>query len=494
MIIFRSAARNVSIVAGSHMVMWAATLLFTVAQARLLGPVRFGELSLALAYALFLTIVIDFGLGIQLSRMVAQRSGDAEALAATILLRVALWIVAVPCLMLVTIAFAYEAELQLTILVLAVSVLFVGISASIEAFLRGHEQFLLPSIGAVAYRTTAAAVGIALLMFGAPLAVVAGAFLVGAAANLAVLLVGLRGRATIGRKVDPQLAARLFRAAIPLGLWWIIAAFVFSTDLVIMELRAPAENVGWYAAAYRLFNVATIFPAITVGMVLSPVLSRLSLGPRDELRRVLEKALMLLIISGVGIALVMAVFADGIIAALYPAESYAAAASALRLLAPRLAFLYVNSALLYALLALHQERRLLLMAITFAVINPVANFIVIPVLRQDGAALVSSMTELCWLVWFVAIMPKDLITLESARLAAKAVAAAVVAALIGLSVAERGLLVAVPIALATYAALVLVLGGIQSSDTRALGGLVRRRTAASDLVKTVGLPAREEVA
>jgi hypothetical protein len=104
------------------------------------------------------------------------------------------------------------------------------------------------------------------------------------------------------------------------------------------------------------------------------------------------------------------------------------------------------------------------------------------------------MTELCWLVWFVAIMPKDLITLESARLAAKAVAAAVVAALIGLSVAERGLLVAVPIALATYAALVLVLGGIQSSDTRALGGLVRRRTAASDLVKTVGLPAREEVA
>ena len=490
--IFRSAARNVSIVAGSHMLMWAATLLFTVAQARFLGPARFGELSLALAYALFLTVVIDFGLGIQLSRMVAQRSGDAAALSATVLLRVALWIVSVPCLMLVTIVLGYEAELQLTILVLAVSVLFVGISASIEAFLRGHEQFVLPSIAAVAYRTTAAVVGVALLMSGQQIVVVAGAFLIGAATNLAVLLIGLRGRDAMER-VDPQLAVRLFREAIPLGLWWIIASFVFSTDLVIMELRAPAENVGWYAAAYRLFNVATIFPAITVGMVLSPVLSRLSLGPREELRRVLEKALTVLILSGIAVALVMVVFADGIIAALYPAESYASAANALRLLAPRLAFLYVNSALLYALLALHQERRLLLMAVTFAVINPLANFIVIPVLRQDGAALVSSLTELCWLVWLVSVMPRDLITLDSARLAGKAAVAAIGAAFVGHLVADRGLLVAVPLALATYGLLVLLLGAIQASDTQALRALVRRRTAASDLVNAVALPAREEV-
>ena len=87
-------ARNVSIVAISQLVMWIATLLFTVAQAHLLGPAKFGQLSLALSYAMFLTVVIDFGLGIQLSRMVAQRSGGADALGATILVRSALWVVA----------------------------------------------------------------------------------------------------------------------------------------------------------------------------------------------------------------------------------------------------------------------------------------------------------------------------------------------------------------------------------------------------------------
>ena len=138
-------ARNVSIVAVSQLIMWLATLGFTIAQASLLGPARFGQLSLALSYALFLSVVIDFGLGIQLSRMVAQRTGGPDALGATILARVVLWLVALPCLWLVTVLLGYERELQLSILVLALSVLFVGIATSIEAYLRGQEEFTLPS-------------------------------------------------------------------------------------------------------------------------------------------------------------------------------------------------------------------------------------------------------------------------------------------------------------------------------------------------------------
>ena len=58
--VLQRTARNVSIVAASQLVMWLATLGFTIAQAHLLGPARFGQLSLALTYALFLTVVIDF--------------------------------------------------------------------------------------------------------------------------------------------------------------------------------------------------------------------------------------------------------------------------------------------------------------------------------------------------------------------------------------------------------------------------------------------------
>jgi O-antigen/teichoic acid export membrane protein len=491
---FRSAARNVAIVASSHLVMWVATLVFTVAQAHLLGPARFGELSLALSYAVFLTVVIDFGLGIHLSRMVAQRSGGTEALAATIVIRCALWVVAVPCLWVATVLLGYGSELQGTILVLALSVLLIGISGSIEAFLRGHERFVLPSIGAIAYRLTAAAIGIFLLVLGQGLVVVAGAFFIGAAANLALLLIGMRERAWLRRSIDLRMASRLFRTAIPLGMWWIIAAFVFSTDMVILALLAPAENVGWYAAAYRLFNVAALFPAITVGMVLSPVLSRASLGPRRELRQVIEKALTVHIVAGVAVLLVLGLFADQIIALLYPAGAYASAAEALRLLAPRLAFLYLNSVFVYTLIALHQERRLLGMAITFAVLTPLANLAAIPLLEQNGAALVSSLTEACWFVWLVRAMPHDLLSWDSARTTAKAISAAALAALVGGVVGERGFLIALPLVLAAYGGALLFLGVLKPSDTRALRSVAREEPAAAEITKTVALPAGEEVA
>ena len=493
--VLQRTARNVSIVAASQLVMWLATLGFTIAQAHLLGPARFGQLSLALTYALFLTVVIDFGLGIQLSRMVAQRTGGPEALGATIVARVGLWLAAMPCLWIVTVVLGYEHELQLTILVLALSVLFVGVATSIESYLRGREQFTLPSVAAIAYRLAAAAAGITVLVLGQDIVGVAGAFLLGAVAYLAVLLTGLRARPWVDAHIDARLAIRLLRSALPLGLWWIIGTFAFSVDMVIVERLLPAENVGWYAAAYRLFVVATIVPTLVVGTVLSPVLSRLSLGPRDELRAVLDKALTALILSGVAIGLVLVLFADRIVAMLYPADAYAPAASVLRLIAPRVVFLYVNSVLMYTLVALHQDRRLLLMVVTLAILNPLANLAAVPLFGQNGAAVVSSLTELAWLVWLVRAMPQDLLGRASVSVAVKAVAAAIVTTFVCAAVWGHTLLVVLPVALAAYAATALMLRVVEPTELRALRVLVgARHVATPDRAMSVGATAQKEVA
>jgi len=483
-------ARNVSIVAVSQLIMWLATLGFTVAQASLLGPARFGQLSLALSYALFLSVVIDFGLGIQLSRMVAQRTGGPDALGATILARVVLWLVALPCLWLVTVLLGYERELQLSILVLALSVLFVGIATSIEAYLRGQEEFTLPSVAAIAYRVAAAAVGVTVLLLRPDIVGVAGAFLLGSITYLVVLVIGSRSRLGLEPRLEARLAVRLMRSAVPLGLWWVIGTFAFSVDMVIVERLLPDENVGWYAAAYRLFVVATIVPTLVVGTVLSPVLSRLSLGPREELRTLLDKALTALILSGVAIGLVLALFADRIVATLYPAD-----ANALRLLAPRVVFLYVNSVLMYTLVALHQDRRLLFMVVTLAILNPLANLVAIPLLAQNGAALVSSLTELGWLIWQVRAMPNDLLGRASLRVAAKAGVAAMSAALACAAVWGQPLVVMLLLALAAYVGLALLLRVVEPSDLRALRGLIPLPGAAApDLARSVAATAQEKVA
>ena len=409
MSLVRGTARNVSIVATSQLLMWLATVLFTIAQAHLLGPARFGQLSLALSYAMFLLVAIDFGLGMQLTRMVAQRTDEGAALGATIAARCALWLATAPLLVVASRVLGYDPELQATIVVLAVATALVGISAAIESYLRGREHFLLPSAAAVVYRVVAAAVGIAVLLLGYGLLAVALSFLAGAAAYLAVMLVGLRGSAWIDVRASIAGAPPLLRAVVPLGLWWVIGTFAFSVDMVIVERLLPDENVGWYAAAMRLFTVATIVPSLVVGSVMAPVLSRLSLGPREELRRVIERSLIVLVATGGAVSLAFVVFAEPIIGVLYPADSFQPAVDALRLLGPRVLLLYVSAVLMYTLVALHQERRLLVLVCVFAVLNPVANLIAIPLLAQNGAALVSSLTELAWLACLARVMPADLL-------------------------------------------------------------------------------------
>jgi O-antigen/teichoic acid export membrane protein len=474
MTLLRAAARGISIVAASQLVMWVAALAFTIAQARYLGPARFGELSVALSYAAFLAIVVDFGLGTQLSRMVAQRAaGQGEALVATLLIRCGLWLAALPFLVIATLAFGYDRELSDAVYLLSVYILFVGLSTTFASYLQGHEQFLLAAVAQVAQRVTALGIGMLMLIVQPELTAVAGAFVAGGLVNVVVLLAGLRRRPWLPARVDVRGALGLLRSAVPLGLYWIATTFYWSVGLIILERLAPAENVGWYAAAYRLFSVATIPPSVIAGIVLYPVLARLALGARGELRAVIEKALTLLTLSGIAAAMVFAVLAEPIVALLYPAEAYAEAASALRLLAPGLLFIYVNWIFASSLLSLHKERRLLVIAFAAAVLNPLANFVLVPLFAQDGAALTTTLTELLILVWLVRTMPRDLLSAESVRVAAKGLLAAAATALLLIPVRDASLFLTAPLALAVFGMLTLALQAVSTSDLRALRALVR---------------------
>ena len=488
MTIFRSAARNVSIMVASQALMWLTAIAFTIAQATYLGPARFGELSVALSYAGLLAVVIEFGLSTQLSRLVAQRaSRHEEALAATMLINGALWVLAMPLVVLTTLLFGYSRELRETILLLTVSVLFIGMANTFAAYLQGRERFFLPALASVAQKLTAAGVGIFVLLVHPEPTAVAGAFVAAGVANVAVLLVGLRGRWWILLRFDARNAWDLFRRTVPLALYGIASVVYWSVDMILLERLASAENVGWYAAAYRLFSVATILPTVGVGIALAPMLSRLSVDSRPGLRTVIEKTATFQIVAGTAAALVFLLFADRIIALVYPARAYAESATALRLLAPGLLFVYLNRVYAQSLVSLHQERRLLLMAVAAAVLNVLANIVVIPLYREDGAAATTTLTELLILVWAARMMPRDLMSSESTRVATRTLAAAGVTALLLLP-AHLDLALGIPLTLAVFAALVVMLRAVSTTDLLALRSLLRPVAATAQVMTETPLP------
>jgi len=461
--------RNVSVVAVAQVITWTATFLFIMAQARYLDPARFGELSLALSYSVILGVVVDFGLSTKVARDVAQRPEAAgRALVASFVARVALWLVAMPLVWASTLVLGYDAELRASILILGAALLIGGFAASLGAYFQGREAFLFPSLGSIAQRGSAAVLGVAALAMGQGIVVVAGVYVVASLLQVLVMIPGLRRHRVSSAVLERAAVFDMFRGTATLGCFWILGAFYYNVDMVILQRLLPPENVAWYAAAYRLFNASTMVVGFALGTVLYPFLSRLSVDSREALRRALERSFSFVLASGVFLALTLVLAADQLVALLYPAHAYAEAAGALRLLAPGLVGMYANGIFYLALIAMGFERRLLVMAAVLAVLNPLANLLVIPLLQQNGAALITSATEAIVLVWVLALTPKDLRSAARPAIVVKVVAAAVVAAAPLLLLRDWSIFVSVPIAGTVYLITALALGIVPAEDLRQL--------------------------
>lgn len=468
-------ARSFSLVAAAQAITWSATFLFTLAQARFLSPARFGELSLALSYSVMLAVVVDFGLSTKLARDVAQRPTTAGvALAASLVVRAGLWCLAMPLVWAATALLGYDTELQATILILGASLLIGGFATSLAAYFQGRERFLFPSLGSIAQRGSAALLGIGALALGQGVIAVAIVYVLSSVLQVLVMIPGMRKYPVSSPSLDWSSVVEMFRGAATLGCFWILVTIYYNVDMLILQRLVPLENVAWYASAYRLFNAATMVVGLVLGTVLYPVLARLSVESTEKLRHAMEKWFMFTLASGVFIALTLVVAADQIVALLYPARTYAEAATPLRLLAPGLLAMYANGVFFLALFAVRLERRLLAMAAALAVLNPLANLVMIPILQQNGAALITSVTEGVVLVWVLAATPRDLRRAANPVVVGKILAAATPVATCLWLLRDRFLLLEVPVAAIVYASALIALGVVPAAEVAAIRTFLRR--------------------
>ncbi len=486
----RRVAGNLSLVTGAQVVVLAATFVFTIAQARYLGPARFGEISLALAVTTVLASLTDFGLGTQLARTVAQQPDrGSTALGSTLVVSIALWAIAMLIALGTAIVLGYGATLRSSVLILAGALVFSAAAMVLSAYYQGLEDFRVRSIAPVLRQLAITGIGLIVLAAGGGVVEVAAVFFFGAFLNLAVLALGLVRRGLPRLRVDRASIRAIVFGAIPIGLFWLLGATYYNIGLLLLQQLVEPENVGWYAGAYRLFSLAGIVPSLVSGVVLYPVLARLSFVSREALVAAMARAFRFLLLAGVFVTLVFLLLADQIVATVYSGR-YAATAEALRLLAPALATQYVGSVFQFGLLAMRHERRLLVMAAVLAVANPVLNLMVIPLWRQDGAAIVTTATEIVVLCWLLLATPAGVRSAASPNAFARTALAAVPAAVAMLLLREHHLLVAVAVAGIAYLATALAVRVLPDEDLHLLRAVAspprRREVSAPQLRRAAG--------
>jgi O-antigen/teichoic acid export membrane protein len=173
----------------------------------------------------------------------------------------------------------------------------------------------------------------------------------------------------------------------------ILVSLYFSNQIgiIVLKLFTGTTEVGYFAAALRLFDSLTLIPAAIMGAFL-PIMSRLYVRSVGGFARTLRFTVKYLFILSVPLVVLLAILARPIVVFLY-GESFLPSAPALRILSLPLLFSFWNYACTNVLIARNEEGPLLWLTWLTAGIHVTANFLLISVFSYLGACLAILTTQ-----------------------------------------------------------------------------------------------------
>jgi O-antigen/teichoic acid export membrane protein len=467
-------ARNTAFQAGGDLLSKIASLAFYVVMARQLGSAGFGDFMFALSLTILLTSLAGFGTDSLLTRLVAQ---DREALHRlfwnAVALKLVLGTVLAGTALLVAVLGDYSPAVQATVAVLGAASIAELVAKSIAATFLAYDDLRPVAAGLILQRFSTAGAGIAALLSGAGIVTVSVIYLAG---SLLGLLYVVRALARMDirprREVSFARARRVAADAAPYGMKLIFTTVIFRVDATILSLMKGAEATGLYSAAYRALE-STLFVAYALEAALFPTFARLRRTSTPTLGEMFEigQKLVVAIMAPAGMAFLL--YGREILELLYGAE-FAAGATAMQWLGGATALYGVSLMSGSVLLAGGRAKVMAWATGAIMVENIVLNLIFIPAYSLEGAAAVTTVTEVTQAVVYTAFALQLTGRVSARRILAGPVAGC--AAMAAMALALPGDLAFVAAALIAYAAAVVLCERIlYPADLARVTGVVRRR-------------------
>jgi O-antigen/teichoic acid export membrane protein len=401
----RRVAKNTGVQMALSLLNRGIDFAFAMLRLRILGPVGEGSYAFVIAIYGFFEVVVRFGLGTLLTRDVAQNKEDAGRYLANVLaLRVLLWLVSLPVLVLV--AGIYAASGSLTgqeaqaLALFAGALLFASVADSFSSVFMAYEKMEYPAGIATAIATAKVALGALVL-----LPPISAGFVGLAAVSLVMNIVQSIWLWIVLRRhiplhlgaLDRALQKAMLIASYPLMLNHLLASIFWRIDLWLLKPIAGAASVGIYSAGVKYLDGFNVIPSYFT-LAIFPLMSRYAKDSHESLVRAYQLAIRLLVMVALPIAILVTVLATPLIRILGGAAFLPDSALALTLLIWSIPVGFVNSVTQYVLIAVGQQRFLTRAFVIGVSFNVIANLIMIPRFGFAGAAVATILSE--WSLFF----------------------------------------------------------------------------------------------
>ena len=371
---------------------------------RHLSVTEYGVFGFADALVGIVGVFVNFGTGTYLVREIAKNKDRAPELIGDAMVMQAATFAAVAAALYGWCLFrGYPPQTTTVIMLVMAGVLFADWTDSIESAFEGYQRMEFPAVLSVAGHVLVllavltlrwmdwGVVGLAALYLGVDaISLLASAYLV--------------RRTITSIRIRPALSRvwAMLRAGAPflaISALWMLA---FHVDKVMIHEMMDDEAVGYYNAAYRLFEVLIALPLL-LGQALYPAFSeQVGLKDLDGLRTLYARTARAFFAVGVPICVGVAMAGPLFLPLLF-GDKYAPAGSTLAIFGGILWLWFFSTTGGWMLTALNRLRLVFLANVGSLAVNVGANLVLIPRIGYDGAAIATGLSEVVLVVvYFVA--------------------------------------------------------------------------------------------
>ena len=414
-------AKNTGIIIGGDVIFKLISLFVIIYLARYLGTVGFGKYSFVFAYLAFFSIITDLGLQQILVREMARDEAITPKLIGNAyIIRLILTVFAVVLSLIIITLMSYPADTTTYIYIATFTLLFISFSDFYATIFQANLRMEYNMIAKLSFKVLSAGLILWIIFV-----------LQGTLTQIIVVLVFSEMVKTtlnylFSRKfvkprfeIDFMLWKYLFKEALPLALSSVIWVIYFQIDKIMLSIMVGDAAVGIYSAAHKLCDSLLLIPGALM-ISLFPLMSVFSKNSKEKLTKSYTIGVRYLLIVMLPVAIGVTLLSDKIILLIYGPE-FAGSATALQILIWSLVFGSINLVLLNLLISIDRQKLNTLSTGLCAITNVTLNFLLIPTLSYNGAAIATVITNIVLFIACFYFVSKHLLILPVHKILVKPV-------------------------------------------------------------------------
>lgn len=305
--------------------------MFVVTATVNLGPVEFGRLSFVLALTSLFYVITNIGLHNVEIRDEAKDLDKANLyFTSAILIKLALAVVSVILIALVVQVIGASNTTAILIYLLGVAIVIEPLYHSVSNTFIAHERMIMAGLFSHGSNILKNLAGSCLFLIGYDIYDLAVWWLIISVVFLFVALHVVK-KSISGFKLefDREVTFYILKETWPFALSALLFVGYWRLDMLLLAYFKGYQQVGWYSAAYRIWDALLIVPA-SVMLAYLPAAAKLYKESVDSFNDTSYKTIKFLIVLTIGLALIVYLFADLIVVLL--GNEYANTVVALKIL------------------------------------------------------------------------------------------------------------------------------------------------------------------